>query len=130
MGTLSHREEKQRGNGIMPRVRGQRMQIDLHGYHPRDIVNSGVLRAIVRQAWEMGEAYLTLIHGHGRNRGISPGFVNTNTGYFGLRIRDALRRDESLRQWIFYTTVDRRQMGSTTVRLKPNPNPSRRRMDW
>ena len=106
------------------------MQIDLHGYHPRDIIETGVLREIVRQAWEMGETYLTLVHGHGRNRGISPGFVNTNTGYFGLRIREALRRDESLRQWIFYTTVDRRQMGSTTVRLKPNPNPSRRQMDW
>jgi hypothetical protein len=72
------------------------MQIDLHGYRPREIINTGVLREIVRQAWEMGEGFLTLVHGHGRNRGISPGFVNTNTGYFGLRIREALRRDESL----------------------------------
>ncbi len=43
------------------------MEIDLHGYHPRDIVWSGVLERIVQQAWEMGEAELTLIHGHGSN---------------------------------------------------------------
>jgi len=105
------------------------MQIDLHGYHPREIIDSGVLQDIVRQAWEMGEQYLTFVHGHGRNRGISPGFVNTNTGYFGLRIREALRCDKILRQWIFYTTIDRRQMGSTTVRLKPNPKPTRKQME-
>jgi hypothetical protein len=28
------------------------MQIDLHGYHPRDIIDKGVLREIVRQAWK------------------------------------------------------------------------------
>jgi hypothetical protein len=105
------------------------VQIDLHGYHPSEIIDAGILREIIRQAWEMGEDHLTLIHGHGRNRGISPGFVNTNTGYFGLRIREALRRDKSLRQWIFYTTLDRTQMGSTTVRLKRNLNPSRRELD-
>jgi hypothetical protein len=69
----------------------------------------------VQQAWEMGEVRLTLIHGHGRNRGISPGFVNTNTGYFGLCIRRALRHDESLREWIFRTTLDCGQMGCTSV---------------
>jgi hypothetical protein len=105
------------------------LQIDLHGYYPREIIDTGALREMIRQAWEMGEDSLTLIHGHGRNRGISPGFVNTNTGYFGLRIRETLRRDESLRQWIFYITVDRSQMGSTSVRLKPNPSPSRKKMD-
>ena len=105
------------------------MRIDLHGYHPREIIDSGVLREIARQAWEMGEDSLKLIHGHGRNRGISPGFVNTNTGYFGLRIREALRCDKVLRQWIFHTTLDRAEMGSTTVRLKPNPAPTRKEMD-
>jgi hypothetical protein len=111
------------------RIRGnEEVEIDLHGYHPREIVDAGVLREIVRQAWEMGETSLTLIHGHGRNRGISPGFVNTNTGYFGLRIRKALRCDRSLRQWIFYTTLDRMETGSTTVRLRPNPTPSRKEM--
>jgi hypothetical protein len=63
------------------------MQIDLHGYHPAEIVWSGVLAKVVEQAWEMGERELILIHGHGRNRGITPGFVNTNTGFFGLQIR-------------------------------------------
>src|ERR1700751_5325953 len=105
------------------------MQVDLHGYHPSEIVSSGVLDQIVHQAWEMGEAELTVIHGHGRNRGISPGFVNTNTGYFGLEIRRALRRDKELRQWIRYTTLDCSDMGVTRVKLKPNPAPTRSELD-
>jgi hypothetical protein len=60
------------------------MQIDLHGYHPRNVVWNGVLAILVEQAWEMGERELILIHGHGRNRGITHGLVNTNTGFFGL----------------------------------------------
>ena len=63
------------------------MEVDLHGYHPAEIVFNGVLGKILQQAWEMGESDLMLIHGHGRNRGITPGFVNTNTGYFGLGIQ-------------------------------------------
>ena len=58
---------------------------------------NGALLAVVEQAWEMGESELVLIHGHGRNRGITPGFVNTNTGFFGLEIRKALRHDVRLR---------------------------------
>jgi hypothetical protein len=69
------------------------MKIDLHGYRPAEIVFNGVLGEILQQTWEMGEIELTLIHGHGRNRGITPGFVNTNTGYFGLSIRRGLRQD-------------------------------------
>ena len=76
------------------------MKIDLHGYHPADIVFNGTLGKIIQQAWEMGEKELILIHGHGRNRGISPGFVNTNTGYFGLCIRRTLRHDRSISQWV------------------------------
>jgi hypothetical protein len=105
------------------------MEIDLHGYHPAEIVFNGTLGKIVQQTWEMGENELTLIHGHGRNRGITPGFVNTNTGYFGLCIRQALRHDQSLRQWIKHTTLDCRQMGSTSIRLKANPNPTRKEFD-
>ena len=105
------------------------MQIDLHGYHPSEIVFNGILNTLIQQCWEMGETELTLIHGHGRNRGISPGFVNTNTGYFGLCIRRVLRNDETLRQWIKHTTLDCRFMGSTTVRLKANPNPTRKQID-
>ena len=105
------------------------MRIDLHGYHPAEIVFNGTLGTIAQQAWEMGERDLTLIHGHGRNRGISPGFVNTNTGYFGLCIRSALRHDKSLRQWIRYTTLVCRQMGCTSIRLKTNPQPTRKQLD-
>jgi hypothetical protein len=93
------------------------MEIDLHGYHPAEIVFNGVLGTILQQSWEMGEIELILIHGHDRNRGTTPGFVNTNTGYFGLCIRRALRWDQSFRQWIKHTTLDCRQMGSTSIRL-------------
>jgi hypothetical protein len=55
--------------------------------------------------------------------------VNTNTGYFGLCIRRALRNDLSLRQWIKHTTLDCRQMGLTSVRLKTNPRPIRKQLD-
>ena len=48
------------------------MEIDLHGYHPAEIVFNGVLSKILQQAWEMGESDLTLIHGHGRNRAGNP----------------------------------------------------------
>ena len=89
----------------------------------------GRTKKIIQQTWEMGENYVTLIHGHGRNRGISPGFVNTNTGYFGLEIRRALRHDKELRQWISYTTLDCSHMGVTRVKLKPNPAPTRSELD-
>jgi hypothetical protein len=105
------------------------MKIDLHGYHPAEIVLNGVLGKILPQSWEMGEIELVLIHGHGRNRGITPGFVNTNTGYFGLCIRRALRHEQSFRQWIMHTTLDCRQIGSTSIRFKPNPNPTREELD-
>lgn len=90
---------------------------------------SGVLGKIIQQSWEMGEPYLYLIHGHGRNRGITPGFVNTNTGYFGLQIRHALRNDKAFRRWIHHTTLDCSDMGITKVRLKANPSPSRSALD-
>lgn len=88
-----------------------------------------MLNKVVQQSWEMGEPCLYLIHGHGRNRGITPGFVNTNTGYFGLQIRHALRNDKSLRTWIYHTTLNCEDMGVTWVRLKRNPAPSRSALD-
>ncbi len=105
------------------------MEIDLHGYHPSQIVRNGVLAKIIQQAWEMGESELCLIHGHGYNRGISPGFVNTNTGFFGLEIRRALRHDKDLRQWIKHTTLFCQDPGTTSIALKKNPAPSRTDFD-
>ena len=90
---------------------------------------NGALVAVVEQAWEMGESELILIHGHGRNRGITPGFVNTNTGLFGLEIRKALRHDQQLRQWIHYTTLDCSNPGHTSVSLKVNRSPTRTRLE-
>jgi hypothetical protein len=105
------------------------MDLDLHGYSPDQIIGTDVLKAVLQQAWETGETDLRIIHGHGHKRGISPGFVNTNTGYFGLEIRRALRHDKSLRQWIKYTTLDCSHDGSTTVGLKLNPAPTRTGLD-
>ena len=105
------------------------MEIDLHGYHPNDIVHSGILDKIIAQAWEMGETTLCLIHGHGRNRGASPSFVNTNTGFFGLTIRSALRHSSALRQWIKISTLDCSHPGATSINLKRNPAPSRTELD-
>jgi hypothetical protein len=106
------------------------MHIVLHGYHPRQIVWNGVLVELVEQAWEMGESELILIQGHRRNRGITPGFVNTNTGFFGLEIRKALRHDKRLRRWIHYTTLDCSGPGCTTVSLKLNRSPTRTKLDF
>jgi hypothetical protein len=97
------------------------MQIDLHGYHPDEIDIVGLLK----QAWETGATALTLIHGHGRNRGTLPGFVNTNTGYFGLCVRRSIRDNSALKPWVKISTLDCSHNGSTTVKLKRNPNPIR-----
>jgi hypothetical protein len=40
------------------------IKMDLHGYHPSEIVQTDVLKKIIQQTWEMGENYVTLIHGH------------------------------------------------------------------
>src|SRR5262249_52246359 len=105
------------------------VEIDLHGYDPYDLGGGCPgdidLTTIVRQAWEQGASQLRIVHGHARNRGISRGFVNTNTGYLGLCVRRDLRFRESLRQWIKYTTLDCSHNGSTIVGLKANPTPSR-----
>lgn len=94
------------------------IEVDLHGYHPSDID----LEKILKQTREMGAKSIRLIHGHGRNRGISPGFVNTNTGCLGLHVRRELR---STGRWIKRTTLDCSDMGSTVVKLKTNPSPTR-----
>jgi hypothetical protein len=104
------------------------IEINLHGYHPRDICGE-YLVTIIRQAWETGAKGIRLIHGHGRHRGISPGFVNTNTGYFGLTIRSQLRHDHDLRKWIKHTTFNCSHNGSTFVKLKSNSNPTRTEFD-
>jgi hypothetical protein len=114
-------------DAIKPESQPTRMttqEFDLHGYYPGDIYG-GLLTRIVRQAWEMGAGELVLIHGHGRNRGIVPYFVNTNTGLLGLAVRRTLKNALELRQWIYHSTINRGDAGLTSVRLKPNPEPSR-----
>ena len=109
--------------------------VDLHGYYPTDITGypyattESPLSRMIEQAWEMGAGSIRFIHGHGRGRGLSLGFVNTNTGYFGLQIRGELRNDVSLRRWIKYTTLDCSDNGSTVVKFKRNPSPTRTEFD-
>jgi hypothetical protein len=103
-------------------------KIDLHGYHPSAIVGPPMTK-LIEQAREMGADRICFIHGHGRARGISPGFVNTNTGYFGLCVRRELRSNKDLRRWIKYTTLDCGDWGATTVKLKANPSPTRTGVD-
>ncbi len=107
------------------------VQTELHGYHPRDI-RGAPLATILEQAWQMGAPRIRFIHGHGRARGkrnMSRGFYRTNTGYFGLSIRRALRRNRALRQWIKYSTLDCSDWGRTTVKLKRNARPTRTTLD-
>ncbi len=104
------------------------VKIDLHGYQPSAIVGPPLTK-LIEQAWEMGADRICFVHGHGRARGISPGFVNTNTGYFGLCVRRELRSKEGLRRWIKYTTVDCGNWGTTTVKLKANSSPTRASLD-
>lgn len=113
------------------------MTIDLHGFHPTDLGLSrygldpnGEFERMIRDAFEAGETEITFIHGHGQNRGISVGFVNTNTGFLGLCVRKALRSERPLRQWICHTTLDCSDMGSTTVRLKRHPDGSSVRAEY
>jgi hypothetical protein len=40
-----------------------------------------------------------------------------------------LRNKRKPRKWIKYTTLDCRDWGATTVKLKPNPAPSRTSLD-
>ncbi len=101
-------------------------KIDLHGYRPADFIGLP-MAAIVQQAWEMGAARLRFVHGHGRARGKSPGFYNTHTGWFGLRIRRELRHNRLLRQWIKYTTLDCGDWGDGRTESQPSPDAERAR---
>jgi hypothetical protein len=101
------------------------MDIDLHGYHPSDIN----VEILLKQAWETGASQVTLIHGHGHKRGISVGLSNTNTGYFGLIVRRAIRGNARLKPWVKISTLDCGHDGSTTVKLKPNPSPTRTQIE-
>ena len=106
-------------------ARRRLLDIDLHGFHPDDVD----VEDLLKQAWEMSAAEVTLIHGHGHNRGLSVGFVNTNTGYFGLRVRGAIRRNSNLKPWVKITTLDCSHDGSTSVKLRENLNPTRAQIE-
>jgi hypothetical protein len=64
----------------------------------------------------------------------SPGFVHTNTGYFGISIRKALKGkleddDCDYRPYIKVSTVDCSDKGFTSVRMQSNPSPTRAAFD-
>jgi hypothetical protein len=63
--TRLHHARRRRGGGVAAHgahnnrsTYGAIMEIDLHGYDPRQIVKTDTLAKIVQQAWEMGEPYL------------------------------------------------------------------------
>lgn len=102
---------------------------DLHGYDPINISQSCLLEEIVEQAWQTGAKSLDLIHGHGRKRVLRRPFANTNTGFLGLAVRGELRHSTNLRRWIKSSTLNCKDPGVTSVRLKPNPAPTRTAID-
>lgn len=100
-------------------------EIDLHGYHPYTV--EPLVVGLVRQAWEMGAPSLRVIHGWGKHRNdfFGPQFVHTNTGFLGLTVRHAFRsKMPTLRRWM-YVKFETSDPGVTTVRLRPNPSPTR-----
>lgn len=105
------------------------MEIDLHGYHPSTLNKTGLISEVVRQAWEMGEKNLVMIHGHSLWRGTRRPFANTNTGWLGLTVRCILRNSQELRQWM-YARIDVSHEGSTRIRLRTNPNPTRTALNY
>ena len=110
------------------RVGPTMLEVDLHGYLPSTIEDRDLVKAIVRQAWEIGSPRLRLIHGYGWWRHGRRPLPNTNTGPLGLTIRRALRNAKRLRTWM-YARIDVTDPGATTVRLKANPAPSRTRFE-
>jgi DNA-nicking Smr family endonuclease len=111
------------------KVKSERLlEVDLHGYHPRTVDESGLLAKIIKQAWEMGAKELVIIHGHGMSRAKRRPFANTNTGVFGLSVRSYLRNTKKLRRWMF-AKIDTHHDGSTTIKIRSNPNPTRTEMD-
>ena len=102
-------------------------KIDLHGYRPTDFIGQP-MAAIVQQPGKWARHGCVSFTGTAA-RGKSPGFYNTHTGYFGLRIRRELRHNRFLPQWIKDTTLDCGDWGATTVGLKTNPHPTRSALD-
>lgn len=102
--------------------------VDLHGYHP-DQIDSAFMTTILTQACETGLPFVRFIHGHGKNRDFTLGFVYTNTGLLGLSVRRLLRDDASLRKWIRHTTLDCSHDGSTAVRIRRHEVPTRAKID-
>lgn len=106
------------------------VRVDLHGYHP-DEITGWPLEQLVEQAWEIGADRLRLVHGHGRHRptavrGESARYFNT--GFLGLRIRNELEQpSREVRRYI--RRLDRALPGSTSVWLRPNPEPTRDDLD-
>src|SRR5215472_9613768 len=93
------------------------MEIDLHRYEPRQIVETDTLAKIVQRtipainSWSRPNArHLTRIRQH-RHR------------VFWTSNSPCLRHDRVLRKWIKYTTLDCHNRASTTVKLTPNSAP-------
>ena len=72
----------------------------------------------------MGKGSIRFIHDLGR--GLSPGFVNTNTGYFGVQIPErelAVRSEAPSGDGIKHSTLDCSDDGSTGREAQTKPEP-------
>jgi hypothetical protein len=96
--------------------------VDLHGLYPGDIYD-GALAEHCRKAFENGDERITFIHGHGFYRGNHGACGGSNTGVLGLAVRRTLRDDSGLRQWIYHSTLDCSDCGTTSVNLKGRSGP-------
>jgi hypothetical protein len=96
----------------------------LHDLHPRDAAVRSSIEQALEEAFNVGAATLTIIHGHGkRHSGWRAPFANTNTGYLGLTVRGILRHRGDLRRYML-AKIDVRHDGSTTVTIrKKKPSP-------
>ena len=72
----------------------------------------------------MGKGSMRLIHGRGHGHGLSPGFINTNTGHFGVQIRRELQCDRGplAMDQAQHARLQRRWVDGREAQTKPEPD--------
>jgi hypothetical protein len=103
--------------------------VDLQGYYPTDITGypyatkGSPLSRIIEQAWEMGDGSIRFIHGHGRGRGLSPGFVNNEHRLFRRTDpeRTAVRRTSPAMDQVHHARLQRRWVDGREAQTNPSP---------
>jgi hypothetical protein len=98
------------------------IQIDLHGYAVSNAI--AIAKSKIKEAWENGFDYITLIHGARASR---HHFSARNTGYGAIKweLRSALSQGY-WKEWVFYRRSKKHSIGAISMKLKlrPNSNPN------